>query len=54
MVKVDLNAMIATLTWQGVGSINATVTSPAHSYTEDEIPVYQKTNCSVFLELTFV
>jgi hypothetical protein len=34
---------LATLTWQGAGSINATITSPAQSYTEDTIPVYQKT-----------
>ena len=32
--------VIATLTWQRVESINATVTSSAQSYTEDTIPVY--------------
>jgi hypothetical protein len=38
--------MIATLTWQGTGSINATVTSPSKSYTEDTISVCQKTTYS--------
>jgi hypothetical protein len=38
--------IIATLSWQGTGSINATITSPSQSYTEDQIPVYQKTTYS--------
>jgi hypothetical protein len=38
--------VIATLSWQGAGGINATITSPSQSYTEDMIPVYQKTTYS--------
>jgi hypothetical protein len=37
---------IVTLSWQGQGSINATITSPSQTYTEDAIPVYQKTTYS--------
>ena len=33
----------ATLTWQGIGTINVTMESPSKSYTEDIVPVYQKT-----------
>jgi hypothetical protein len=32
-----------TLSWQGIGSINATIQSPSVNYTEDMVPVYQKT-----------
>jgi hypothetical protein len=35
--------VITTLSWQGAGSLNVTITSPSQSYTEDMIPVYQKT-----------
>jgi len=38
--------VITTLTYQGSGSINATITSPSQTYTEDAIPVYQKTSYS--------
>jgi hypothetical protein len=38
--------VIITLTWQGEGSINVTTTSPSQSYTEDMIPIYQKTTFS--------
>ena len=38
--------VIVTLSWQGTGSINATVTSPSQTYTEDQIPVYAKTTYS--------
>jgi hypothetical protein len=38
--------VITTLSWQGAGSINATITSPSQTYTEDAIPVYQKTTYS--------
>jgi len=38
--------VITTLSWQGVGSINATIISPSQTYTEDMIPVYQKTTYS--------
>jgi len=34
---------LATLSWQGVGSIDITVESPSETYTEDMMPVYQKT-----------
>ena len=34
---------VATLSWQGYGSINVTVESPSETYTEDSVPVYQKT-----------
>jgi hypothetical protein len=35
--------VIFTLSWQGVGSINVTMQSPSKNYTEDDVPVYQKT-----------
>ena len=38
--------VIITLSWQGTGSINATIISPSQTYTEDMIPVYQKTTYS--------
>lgn len=39
--------VIVTLSWQGAGSINATITSPSLYYTEDNITgVYQKTTYS--------
>jgi len=34
---------IVTLTWQGIGSVNAIIESPVETYTEDMVPVYQKT-----------
>lgn len=34
---------IATLSWQGVGSIGVTIESPSESYIEDMVPIYQKT-----------
>jgi hypothetical protein len=37
---------IATISWQGTGSINATIITPAQTYTEDIVPVYQKTSYS--------
>jgi len=37
---------IATVSWQGTGSINVTIESPSQTYTEDMIPVYQKTTYS--------
>jgi hypothetical protein len=37
---------IATVSWQGVGSINVTIQSPSQTYTEDIVPVYQKTTYS--------
>ncbi len=36
--------VIITLSWQGSGSINATIVSPSQTYTEDIIPVYCKTS----------
>jgi hypothetical protein len=38
--------VITTLSWQGSGSINATITSPTQSYTEDTMQMYQKTTYS--------
>ena len=35
--------IISTISWQGTGNINVTVESPYESYTEDTVPVYQKT-----------
>jgi hypothetical protein len=34
---------IVTLSWKGVGSINITIESPSKNYTEDMVPMYQKT-----------
>jgi len=34
---------IVTLTWQGLGSISPTIESPSKNYTEDTVPVYQRT-----------
>ena len=36
--------VLTTLSWVGDGSINAEVISPSNTYSEDEIPVYQKTS----------
>ncbi len=38
--------VIVTASWQGIGSLNATIDSPSESYTEDMVPVYQKTSYS--------
>jgi hypothetical protein len=38
--------IITTLSWQGTGGINATILSPSQSYSENAIPVYQKTSYS--------
>lgn len=38
--------VITTISWQGLGSINATITTPSQTYTEDMIPAYQKTTYS--------
>jgi hypothetical protein len=35
--------VIVTPTWQGLGTINVTIQSPSKNYTEDIVPVYQKT-----------
>jgi hypothetical protein len=35
--------VIVTSTWQGIETINVTIQSPSKSYTEDMVPVYQKT-----------
>lgn len=35
--------VITTFSWQGIGSINFTMISPSQNYTEDIMPVYQKT-----------
>jgi hypothetical protein len=45
LAKVPKGAtqVITTLSWQGVGSINVTIVSPSQNYTENIIPVYQKT-----------
>ena len=48
LAKVPKGAtqFIATLSWQGVGNINVTIESPPKNYTEDELPVYQRTSYS--------
>jgi hypothetical protein len=38
--------VITTLSWQGTGSINVTIESPAQNYTESTLPEYQKTTYS--------
>jgi len=45
LAKVPKGAtqVITTLSWQGIGSINITAESPSKNYTEDIVPVYQKT-----------
>jgi hypothetical protein len=45
LAKVPKGAtqVITTLSWQGIGSINVTIQSPSTNYTEDILPVYQKT-----------
>ena len=45
-IPAGTTQVIVTLAWQGTGSINATITSPSKSYTEDQIPVYAKTTYS--------
>jgi hypothetical protein len=35
--------IMVTLSWQGTGSLNATINSLSRSYTEDTLPIYQKT-----------
>jgi hypothetical protein len=35
--------VIATLSWQGTGSINVIIVSPSQNYTESMLPEYQKT-----------
>jgi hypothetical protein len=36
--------VFVTLSWQGIGNINVTIDrSPSESYTEDMLPIYQKT-----------
>ena len=42
-VPMGTTQVIATLSWQGTGSINATIISPAQNYSESTVPVYQKT-----------
>jgi hypothetical protein len=37
---------MATLSWQGVGSIGVTIESPYEIYAEDMVPVYQRTSYS--------
>jgi hypothetical protein len=38
--------ILVTFSWQGTGSINATIISPSQTYSEATIPVYQKTSYS--------
>lgn len=35
--------VLVTLSWQGIGNINITIVSPSETYTEDMLPIYQKT-----------
>ncbi len=45
-IPAGTTQVITTLSWQGTGGINATVISPSQTYTEAQIPVYQKTTYS--------
>lgn len=45
-IPAGTTQVIVTLSWQGTGSINATIKSPTQTYTENAIPVYQKTTYS--------
>ena len=45
-IPTGTTQVITTISWQGSGSINATITSPSQTYTESVIPVYQKTTYS--------
>jgi hypothetical protein len=45
-IPAGTTSIITTLSWQGTGSINATINSPTQSYQENAIPVYQKTTYS--------
>jgi hypothetical protein len=38
--------VITTLSWQGTGSINATIVTPSQNYTENMLPEYQKSSYS--------
>ena len=38
--------VIVTVSWQGIGSLNVTIESPSKSYTEDMVPVYERTSYS--------
>lgn len=51
-VPAGTTQVITTLSWQGVGSINATITSPSQTYTEATIPEYQKTSYSTSSGIT--
>jgi hypothetical protein len=46
-VPMGTTDFIATLSWQGTGSINVTIQSPSTTYTESMMHVYQKTTYSV-------
>lgn len=41
-VSKGTTQIMVTLSWQGTGSINATITSPSKLYTEDNSSIYQK------------
>ena len=45
-VPKGTTALFATVSWQGIGNINVMVQSPSMNYTEDIVPVYQKTTYS--------
>jgi hypothetical protein len=45
-IPTGTTQVIATLSWQGEGSIDATITSPSQTYTEDTMQTYQKTTYS--------
>jgi hypothetical protein len=42
-VPMGTTQVITTLSWQGTGSINVTITSPSQTYTENMMSEYQKT-----------
>ena len=45
-VSKGTTQFIVTLSWQGEGSIGVTIDSPSEIYTEDMVPVYQRTDYS--------
>jgi hypothetical protein len=48
LVKVPKGTtqFMVTLSWKGIGSINATIESPSKNYTEDDLSLYQRSSYS--------
>ncbi len=45
-VPAGVTQVITTLSWQGTGNITVTITTPSQTYTENMMPIYQKTTYS--------